>query len=396
MIPLKTALATVDKEIGDRRVPIETVRVREATNRFLAGDQRSRLDLPSFDKSAVDGYAILEGDVRDEYRLAGIVVAGERGIDEIVPGTTVKVMTGAPVPAGTGKVVMVEQATEQDGLVHIDNPGPRRNICRKAEDVSVGQTVLGAGTRLGALHIANLIACGIGDVDVSRQVRLAIISTGDEIVDSAADLTPGKIMNVNGPLLGGLAHSWGLAVTQEVSVSDDKAELRRTLEQALFEADLVVLSGGVSAGDYDFVPEVVTDCGLQIHFSRVAVKPGLPTTFATGRERCIFGLPGNPVAVYLTFHLFVLRAVARLSGGTYEPRGFTVRLAGDLTRRNTSRTEYCPCCVSSDGLAERVTYHGSAHLTALTQADGFLVIPQGVESLPAGAEVTFVVFEGEV
>lgn len=392
MIALETALAIVDEEIGQRRVPTEIVPVRKAARRFLATDQRSKLDLPPFDKAAVDGYAILAGDARDEYRLAGIVAAGEPSNDTLAPGTTVKVMTGAPVPPGAARVVMVEQAAEQDGRVRLDEPSTARNICKKAEDVAVGQTVLRAGTRLGALHIANLIACGIGEVDVSRQVRLAIVSTGDEIVDSVADLSSGKIMNTNGPLLRGLAQRWGLAVAREDTVPDDKAKLRRTLEQALAEADFVVVTGGVSAGDYDFVPEVITDSGLQIHFSRVAVKPGLPTTFATGDKGSLFGLPGNPAAVYLTFHLFVLRAVARLSGGEYGPRRFKVRLAGELTRRSASRTEYCPCCISSDGLAERVTYHGSAHLTALTQADGFLVIPQGVTSLPAGARVTFVTF----
>ena len=393
MIPLETALAIVDQEIGNRRVPIEALPVRDAANRFLAADQKSKLDLPSFDKSAVDGYAILEGDIRDEYRLAGIVAAGEPGRDTLVAGTTLKVMTGAPVPPGAAKVVMVEQATEHDGWVRIDDLASANNICRRAEDVSVGQTILEAGTRLRPLHVANLIACGIDEVEVARQVRLAIISTGDEIVDSVANLEPGKIMNTNGPLLSGLARRWGLAVTCEKTVADDKAALRHTLEHALAETDLVVLSGGLSVGDYDFVPEVIEDCGLRIHFSRVAVKPGLPTTFATGEKGRLWGLPGNPVAVYVMFHLFVLRAAARLSGGTYEPRTFAIRLAHEVTRRSTTRAEYCPCRISSDGLAERITYHGSAHLTALMLADGFLIIPQGVKSLPPGAEVTFVTFE---
>jgi len=392
MIPLQDAFEIVAAAIGNRRVPTETLAVRRAANRILAADQRSRLDLPPFNKAAVDGYAIAEGDSSSEYRLAGIVVAGGQRIDRLEPGTTVKVMTGAPVPSGAARVVMVEQATERDGVVCLEGVGGRINICKKAEDVAVGHTVVASGTRLGPLHIATLISCGIGEVEVARRVKLAIISTGDEIVDSFDDLAPGKIMNTNGPMLSALADRWGMDIVGERVVPDDKAELKAALERALGEADLVALSGGVSAGDFDFVPEVMTDCGLEIRFSRVAVKPGLPTTFATDRDGILFGLPGNPVAVYVMFHLFVLRATTLLSGGVNEAPTRTVRLANDWSRRSGARTEYCPCRIQADGMAERVTYHGSAHLAAVMESDGFLVIPQGVESLPAGAEVTMVTF----
>lgn len=392
MIPLEEALARVDEAAGRRPVPSETVPVREAAKRFLASDQRSRVDLPPFDKAAMDGYAVLADDVREEYRLVGAVAAGEAGVDSLAPGTTVKVMTGAPVPRGTAKVVMVEQATERDGRVRFERPGAASNMCRQAEDVAAGQTVLTAGSRLGVLEIANLIGCGIAEVEVARRVTLAVISTGDELADRVTELSPGKIMNTNGPLLADLARESGLAVAGEQTVPDDKSRLVATVKHALAEADIVVLSGGVSAGDYDFVPEAITAAGLRTHFSLVAVKPGRPTTFATGDRGVLFGLPGNPVAVYLMFHLFVLRVAARMSGGSYQPREFRVRLANEFTRRSTSRTEYAPCRVSRDGLAETVPYHGSAHLAALIQADGFLRIPPGVKSLAAGAEATLVTF----
>lgn len=390
MIPLETGLALVDGEIGDRRVPSETVPVREATGRILAADQRSRFDSPAFDKAAVDGYAIPADDGHEEYRLLETVAAGQPGISALTPGTAIKVMTGAPVPPGATRVIMVEQATERNGLVRFENPRAASNICRRAEDVAAGQTILTAGSRLRALEIANLIGCGITEVDVTRRVSLAIISTGQEIVDSVAALGPGKIMNTNGPLLSGLAQEFGLAVASEETVPDDRSKLVAVMLRALAEADIVVLSGGVSVGDYDFVPEAIMETGLKIHFSRVAVKPGKPTTFATGEKGILFGLPGNPVAVYLMFHLCVLRAAARLSGGVYEPQGFKVRLGGPFSRRSGSRTDYVPCRIAADGLAETVTYHGSAHLAALMQADGFLVIPRGDQSLAAGEEVTFV------
>jgi molybdopterin molybdotransferase len=177
-------------------------------------------------------------------------------------------------------------------------------------------------------------------------------------------------------------------------IPDDPAGLSAALKRALAEADMVLVSGGVSEGAYDYVPRAISECGLQIHFSRVAVKPGKPTTFATGNGRILFGLPGNPVAVYLMFHLFVLRAVSQLCGGTYHPQAFKMRMARDFTRRSALRAEYHPCRISAEGLAEPIEYHGSGHLVALMQADGFFIIPQGVQSLSAGVEVTFVQFEG--
>ena len=389
MIPLEDALACVDRVLGDRRVARETVPVRQAAGRFLAVDQHSKLDLPPFDKAAMDGYAIATDDVRGEYRVAGIVAAGQPGMSALGPDEALKVMTGAPVPHGATRVIMVEQAVERDGRVRFENASAAKNICRQAEDVAVGQTILRAGSRLEPLHIANLIGCGISEVQVARPVRVAIIATGDEIVSSAAELGPGKIMNTNGPLLAGLARTFGLSVISETSVPDDESKLAAAMQRGLAEADVVVLTGGVSAGDYDFVPDVIADCNLEIHFSRVAVKPGKPTVFASGKNEVLFGLPGNPVAVYLTFHLFVLRATARLSGGDYEPREVKLRLAADFARRATVRTEYAPGRITPEGCVETLKYHGSAHLAALMEADGFLVVPRGVETLKAGAEVTF-------
>jgi molybdopterin molybdotransferase len=393
VIPLAEALAIVDREATGRRLTdTQTLPVGQAASRFLASDQHSKLDLPPFDKSAVDGYAVGEGEVRSDYRLTGVVRAGQPGAVKLAPGTTVKVMTGAPVPPGTVRVVMVEQATERAGLVRLEPRGADTNISKQAAHVAVGQIVLAAGTRLGPLSVANLICCGISEVDVTRQVRLAIIPTGDEIKDSPDELSPGKIMNTNGPLLNGLALKWGLQVTRCNAVRDDKILLREALEESLVEADIVVLSGGVSSGDFDLVPEIMADCGCKIHFSRVGSKPGKPMAFATGPDAILFGLPGSPVAVYLTFHLYVLRAAALLAGGRYQPREFQARLARDFSR-STKHAEHCPGYLTNYGRVETVAYHGSNHLAALMRADGFSVIPQGVQSLTAGADVTFVMFE---
>jgi molybdopterin molybdotransferase len=391
MIPIETAWAIVDKTI-QKVLPTEMVPVREAVGRVLSADQRSKVDLPPFDKSAMDGYAILAGDERDSYRVAGIVPAGEKGINTFEPGTAVKVMTGAPVPPGTGKVIKVEEAVETDGIVRFENPSASRNICNKAEDVAVGDTILEAGARLGPLEIANLVGCGISEVDVARRVRVFVISTGDEIVDSLAEMGPGKIMNVNGPLICALAERHGFEVTGDEVVGDELSQLADSIGRGLDRADIVLLSGGVSEGDFDYVPEAMRECGLEIRFDRVATKPGKPVTYGTGNNGIFFGLPGNPVSSYVAFHTFVLRAAARLAGEDYALKQFKIRLANDMKRKPTDRNAFVPCRINTDGLAEPVSYHGSAHLAAVLHADGFMMIPKGTAQLPAHSEVTMMVF----
>lgn len=391
MIPLDEAFRRLDAALESRTLPTETVPLDQARGRFLAGDVMSRLDLPPFDKSAVDGYALLENDYdRDEYELLETVAAGRPGKAELRAGTTVKVMTGAPLPAGTGRVVMVEDTVEQAGSVKIQRPSKDANLCRRAEDVRAGQVILTKGRQVGVLETANLVGCGVTEVEAVVQPRVSIICTGDEIVDRPDLLEPGKIMNSNGPLLGGLSREHGLNVVCQGWVPDDPAALEKTLDQGLSEADIVILTGGVSAGQFDYVPEVMKRLGITIHFDRLAVKPGKPTTFATGPQTVVFGLPGNPVAVYLMFRLMVLRAVRRLSGAPVPDSRFAVPLASDFRRGAGVRMEYVPARLTPLGAAERIAYHGSAHLTALMQADGFFIVPLGVTEIPAGDRVQFV------
>ncbi len=389
MIPLDEALRILDNTLAHVKVGYETIPVRDAIGRVLVADQISRLDLPPFNKSAMDGYAILADDERDEYRLLETIAAGQVGTSSLQPGTTVKVMTGAAVPPGAGRVIMVEHTQQRGDQVTVLKHGGPANICWQAEDIRRGETVLSAGATLSAVAIANLLACGITEVQVASRVQMAIISTGNEIVDSPELLEPGKIMNVNGPLLAGLARHYGLAVVSEQSVPDDRQAIAQALRPALDQADIVLLSGGVSAGDFDFVIEALADVGLKLHFSRVAVKPGKPMTYASAPGKVVFALPGNPVSVYLTFHLFVLRAVALMIGTEPGLREFFLSLSADFRRRKAERVEYVPCKLTRNGAVEPLEYHGSAHLHALTHADGFFTVPVGVTELCAGDEVTF-------
>ncbi|UCD75051.1 MAG: molybdopterin molybdotransferase MoeA [Phycisphaerales bacterium] len=392
MISLEEALRLVDDSLAGSAMAGDTIPLRQALGRTLLADQFARLDLPPFDKSAVDGYAIGPDKESDEYELLETVAAGRVGTASLRPGTTVKVMTGAPVPKGTERVAMVEHAREEGSRVRIIHSSKKPNICREGEDVRVGDCIAPAGTVLGAPGIACLISAGITEVEVARPFRAAVISTGDEIADDPADLRPGRIMNSNGPMLAGLLTEHGMMPVSETSVGDDLSATTDAIRAGLEDADCVILSGGVSVGDYDFVPHAMERAGLQIHFRSVAIKPGKPTVFATAPEargRFALGLPGNPVAVLLGFHLFLRRARSLLCGRRTELRSFRVLLGGKFKRRSAERCQFVPARLAADGTAQAVAYHGSAHLLAASRADGFFRVPVGTTVLDNGEEVEF-------
>ena len=400
-ISLEEALGIVDSTLTEVKPVGERAPVRSALGRVIVADQRSRLDLPPFDKAAMDGYAVLAGDVRDVYRILETVPAGYVGTQPLTPGTAVKVMTGAAIPDGTGKIVMIEHAEERADRVRVLKREGAPNICWKGEDVRVGDVVLSAGTVLGPLEIANLIACGITEIEVAKRPRVAILSTGDEIVDSADALLPGKIMNSNGPMLAALAAQHGMEVVSEESVPDEREATESAIAAAVRDSDITILSGGVSVGEYDFVLGAIEAAGLTVRFSRIAVQPGKPTVYATGSfgakslpkhsTHCgaVFGLPGNPVSVFLMFHLFVLRVADRMAGKRPERREVVLPLASQFRRKKADRVSFVPARMTEKGAVESVSFHGSAHLAALMSADGFMRVPAGVTELAEGDEVVF-------
>lgn len=389
MISLTKAFEVLDSQLASADIGVEQVKVCDAFGRVLAAEQVSRLQLPPFNKSAMDGYAVCAGDDRDEYKVLEFIPAGCVPNIALTPGYATKVMTGAAVPDGTGKVIMVEFTEEKDGVVKVFEHSSHSNICQQGEDVNVGDTILNAPVRIGALEIANLVSCGVETVEVFRPVRVSVISTGDEIVDSFEKITPGKIMNCNGPLLSNLCRQNGMEVVECVTVGDDLDATCKVISKAVDESDIVVLSGGVSMGDLDFVDTAMRDLGLDVHYNRVAVKPGKPMTFAGKDNKAIFGLPGNPVSVYLMFHLFVMRAVRVMLSMKSEIEFVEYELAEGFKRKKNSRVQFVPGKITTGGKIKPVKYHGSAHLMALMQSDGFFFVEKGVSEIEAGGKVGF-------
>ena len=389
MILLTEAQDVLERELAAITLAVETVPVRKALGRTLTEDQTAHLDLPPFNKSAMDGYAVLAGDQREAYHLIEVVAAGKTPCQKLLTGTTIKVMTGAPVPEGTGQVIMVEQTREANGKVHIKSHSRATNICPKGEDVQCGDLILKAPVVLGPLEIANLISVGISEVRVFRPVRMAILATGNEIVDSADKLAPGKIMNSNGPILEALCRKYSFDVVANTIVPDNKDATISEIRKVLENADIVLLSGGVSIGDFDFVADAMGQVGLKVHFNRLAVKPGKPMTFATSGEKIAFGLPGNPVAVFLMFHLFVLHAARLIAGMKPQIHYVTLPLASDFRRQRAERMAFLPCQLTLEGTLKPVDYHGTAHLLALLDCDGFFIVPKDVTEIHAGDKVSY-------
>ena len=390
MVSLSEAFGLVDSTLADKCLKTKNLALQDALGYVLAANQISKLQLPPFNKSAMDGYAVCADDDRDEYKVLEFIPAGCVPSLALTKGCATKVMTGAAVPENGGKVIMVEFTEEKDGIVKVTSHSSRTNICKEGEDVNVGDTILYAPVQLGALEIANLISCGIETVEVFEPVKVSVISTGDEIVDSFDKITPGKIMNSNGPLLCNLCKQNGLEVIGCYTVADDRKETAAIISKAVDESDIVVLSGGVSMGDLDFVDTAMRDIGLEVHYNRVAVKPGRPMTYATKDKKAIFGLPGNPVSVYLMFHIFVMRAVKVISGMKSEIDFISYELAETYKRKKTDRAQFVPCKITKKGKIKPIKYHGSAHLIALMQSDGFFIIEKGINEIAKGKIVQFI------
>lgn len=371
-----------------RQLGSECVDLPVAANRILAEDVTSDVDMPPFDKSAMDGYACRRADLANELSIMESIPAG------CMPGKTVeanqcaKIMTGSMVPQGADCVVMVEQ-TEQPTAktMHFIGQQTRDNICPKAEDVRAGQVVLRKGTRIRPQHIATLAAVGCGSVCVSRLPEVGVISTGDELV--TPDKKPGlcQIRETNSHQLSAQARQTGAIVSNYGIVADRKHDIDRMLRRAIAENDVVVLSGGVSAGDYDYVPGIMKQIGIDVLFQEVAIKPGKPTVFGVCEDTYCFGLPGNPVASFVIFELLVKPFLYKMMGHDYRPACACVPLALAITRMKTEKQSWIPVVISDDLEAKPVKYHGSANITALCDANGLISIDKGVAELEKGTIV---------
>jgi len=373
-----------------RPLGTETIDLMESTGRILSQDIFADADMPPFNKSAMDGYACRRADLEMELSVLEIVPAGKTPTKVIGPGQCSKIMTGAQVPEGADIVFMVEYSVETaPGKVRFNGQKSNSNICMKGEDLKKGDQILSAGIQIRPQHIAILASVGETKPLVYKCPVAGIISTGSELVNPEEKPGTSQIRNSNGPQLFSQSKSYRFKTNYYGIVADDELLTRQIIEKSIAENDVTILSGGVSVGDFDFVPGIIQDLGFEIHFSKINIKPGQHTTFASKDDKYIIGLPGNPVSSFIQFEVFVLPFLRKLMNYEQPEIKIALTINHDFTRKKPDREECLPVQVNAQNEVQLINYHGSAHIHAYHQAFGFITIPVGKAELKKG-EIVYV------
>ena len=398
MLTVDEALALVLKHA--RPTPPRRIPLQDALGLVLAEDVTSDIDSPPHDKAMVDGYAVRSADLQSgkaELNVLEEITAGDVPSLTLTPGSSSRIMTGAPIPLGADAVVMVERtefasaagaaqaARRSLGTVRIQEPNfkPGQNIMRAGTSIRRGDVVLSAGAPIRPIEIGILAEVGRAEVLATGSVRVAVLATGNELVPAHKAPGAGQIRNSNSPMLVALGCTAKAAATDLGIARDDRQHLTLLIRAGL-EHDVLVLSGGVSAGVLDLVPSVLAECSVEQVFHKVRLKPGKPTWFGVrsvaDRQTLIFGLPGNPVSSLVCFELFVRPAIHRLaSRNSQKTRTISAKLTAPFTHRG-DRPTYQPAVLDNSTAQPTVTplnWRGSADLRTLAQANALAIFPAG-------------------
>ena len=375
----------------------ECVGLADAAGRVVVRDVTSSIDVPPFARSAMDGYAVVAADTASATRRAPVrlriverIYSGQPPREPIAPGSCAEIATGAPMPAGADAVVIVEDTTPStgDGVAILEPASPGQNIGRRGADISAGARVVRAGDVLTPGRVGALAATGCAELEVYGRPRVAILSTGNEVVDPGQTLAPGQIFDVNRFTIAALVAAHGGIPEPHKAVHDSLDALTSALDECA-DADVIVFSGGSSVGERDLILDVVAARGEMI-FHGIAIKPGKPTAFALVNGRPLFGMPGNPASCLSNAHLLLvpfLRATARLP--PFQPSIVRVPLAGRIdspVRRHQIYTVRL-----HDGSAHPA-FKGSGDITSLSQADGYIEIPEDQSVVEEGVMVEVTLF----
>ncbi len=385
-------------------LPAESVALANACGRFLAEDIVADSDLPPFDRSQMDGYAVKAADVQfppSILRIAGESAAGRGWHQEMRSGEAVRIMTGAPVPKGADSVQQVELTREPDGgaegeLVEIlEAVAAGRSIVRRGAEIKAGQTVLRAGDRINAGMIAVLASFGYARVSVGQRPRVAVMATGTELVSVEQKPGADQIRDSNNFSIGAYAELAGAVVERLPLAGDDTAQLKRQISEAAERSDVVITSGGVSVGVYDFTKPALRELGAEVFFKRVALRPGKPTIFARlPGGTLFFGLPGNPVSVSVTFNLFTRATLLAMQKATETELQSETAILGKAVKGSVDRESYLPAQLSTGDaghlVASPLKWGGSSDFVAFARADSLIVVPAGAPQIEAEARVRVV------
>jgi molybdopterin molybdotransferase len=364
----------------------ERIQLSVAHERILAEPINARINVPPFDNSAMDGYAVRATDVAKAsaaapvlLRVRGKVAAGETASTQIASGECMRLFTGSPVPRGADAVVMQEDTKPDpgapDGILICDSARPGENVRRRGSDMQQGAMLAKAGDALTAGRIGLLAACGIGDVTVGKRPRVGLLATGSELREAGQPLEPGQIYESNRSMLAALVERTGAIPQGYPLVMDSLAATQQALETALRECDAVVTSGGVSVGEMDFVKAAFEGLGGELQFWKVAIRPGKPFVFGRCRGKLLFGLPGNPVSAFVTYLVLVRPALLRCQGATTislptQPGALAEPLANPGDRRHFMRVR-----LDDSGKVHSAGQQASHALLALAVSQGLVDVP---------------------
>lgn len=368
------------------RLSTEEIGFHHSLNRVLAEDIRSDINMPPFDKSAMDGFACKMADIGKELKIVETIAAGQEPQKAVGDGECSKIMTGAIIPEGADCVLMVEHTEVlANGNIRFTKDSTKSNICYLGEDVKTNDLVLEKGILIQPQHIAIMASVGATNIKVYRKPKVAILSTGDELTEPENRPEGSMIRNSNGHQLIAQVLNINAEPIYLGIVKDTKEATEEAISRAFNEADIVLLTGGVSMGEFDFVPEIMRKLDVNILFQSIAVQPGKPTVFGTkGTDKFIFGLPGNPVSSFMQFELLVKPLIHSLQDRSFSPLAIKMPMGSKYSRKKSVRKSFIPVNITKEGTVVPVDYHGSAHIHALDKADALISIPIGETQLEEG------------
>ena len=383
MITFEEAYGTVMKYVFETES--ETIPFSDTWGRILDENIASDIDMPPFNRSAVDGYACSRIDLTYDLEVIEVIPAGKEPLRTVGEKQCSKVMTGAIVPDGCDVVFMIEDSEIlQDGRIRFTGTDPKLNISYKGEDVRRDDVVISKGKRIQPQDIALMASVGHTSVRVKKKPVVGIISTGDELIDPSGYPAVSQIRNSNASQLAAQVKRAGGAAVDYGIAPDNETVTFEIIEKSIKESDIVIITGGVSMGDFDFVPSVLGRAGVKIQFDRVNVQPGKPTTFGTHSKAVVFGLPGNPVSSFIQFEVLVRPFINKMMGYTWIPLEYDLPLGIDFDRKSSGRLGFIPVTINTNKEVIPVNFHGSAHLAALSDTEGIIAMKPGIQSLKKG------------
>ncbi len=399
LLPIEEALARICNQLN----PVsetETISLADALDRVLAVSIAAPINVPGGDNSAMDGYALrtqdCNGNGNGSLTLVGQSLAGHPFTGQVGEGQAVRIMTGALIPAGADTVVMQENVQREGNQLTLTQiPQLGENIRRAGEDIALGSQVVTAGQRLHALDIGLLASLGIAQVKVMRRLRVALLTTGDELLAAGAAPEQGKIYDSNRPLLAALLTRLPIEVIDLGLIPDDISALRNAFTQAMNTADVVISTGGVSVGDADYTKDVLAELG-EIDFWKIAMKPGKPFAFGRLGQGWFFGLPGNPVSTAVTYHQLVVPGLRYLAGEIFSARASITAIAGQALKKQPGRTDFQRGILSINKGVNTVISAGmqsSGVLSAMAKANCYICLERKRGPVAAGEMVNIIPFD---